>query len=246
MQLKLTLAYDGTGFKGFAKQPRRRTVEGVLREALERLYGSVGPIIVAGRTDSGVHALANVVSVEVDGGPPPDRAAEALNGFLPPDLAVTAGASAPDAFHARFSAISRSYRYRIWRPRERSPLELHRALWHPQRLDLDRLDACATALPGRHDFTAFTPTETQHTVFVRDVFEARWIDRGDLLEFEVTADSFLRRMVRTLVGTMLRCEPDGFASLLEGAPRTAAGPTAPPGGLYLVDVAYPPSSTIDG
>ena len=238
MLLKLTIAYDGTAFHGWARQPGRRTVEAALAEALGRLYASAGPLAVAGRTDAGVHALANVASVKVAGGPPPSRAAAALNAVLPADLAVVEAVAAPAGFHARLAARSRSYRYRIWRRRERSPFEAHRSLWHPRPLDLQRLNASAAMSIGEHDFRAFTPTDTQHRVFERRVEDARWHDRGDAVEFEITADSFLRHMVRTLVGTMLERDPDDFLGLLAGAPRSAAGPTASAEGLYLVDVGY--------
>jgi len=238
VRLKLTIAYNGTAFRGWARQPGARTVEGELRAALEKLYGSPDNLTVAGRTDTGVHALANVVSVDVDNGPQVDRAAAALNAALPDDLAVTSAEEAPPDFHARFDAKSRSYRYRIWRRRERSPFEVDRSLWHPKRLDLQKLAACAAMVVGEHDFRAFTPTETQHGSFVRTVDDARWFDRGDTVELEITADAFLRHMVRTLVGTMLERDPDEFIPLLDGASRADAGSTAPAHGLYLTHVGY--------
>jgi tRNA pseudouridine38-40 synthase len=239
--LKLVLEYHGGGFRGWAAQPGLRTVEGTLSESLATVLGSAPSLSVAGRTDTGVHARGQVVSFSGDA--EPGRLARALNGVLPQDLAVVSAEAAADAFDARRDALSRTYCYRVLARGAPSPFERDRALWWPQRLDEAALSRCAAALPGRHDFTAFTPTRTDHVRFEREVARAEWLRRGPVLEFWIEADTFMRHMVRVLVGTMLevgggRRDVAGFAGLLSGALRASAGPTAEAHGLCLESVRY--------
>ncbi len=240
---RLDIEYDGSGFSGWAKQPGLRTVQAELETALATVLREPAELTVAGRTDAGVHAWGQVASFRT-AAEVPDDLSRRLNGLIPDDVAVTAAGPAPDGFDARGDAVSRSYCYRLLARSAPSPFERAHALWWPHRVDREALDACAAALPGRHDFTAFTPTQTDHVRFQRDVLAAAWESRtGDILAFRISADAFMRNMVRVLVGTMLevasgRRTPEDFAALLAGAPRTAAGDTAPPHGLYLESVGY--------
>ncbi len=244
MVTKLTLQYDGSEFAGWACQPDLRTVQGELERALRTVLGELDAggeplsVTVAGRTDRGVHAWGQVASYRHEALDP-----QRLNALLPNDIAVLACEPAPRLFDARRDATSRTYCYRVLARRTHDVFERGRALWWPRPLDLSLLEECAGLLPGRHDFTAFTPTETEHTRFERNVIEARWRAAGDILEFWIEADTFLRHMNRVLVGTMLevgagRREVAEFAELLEGRPRSCAGPTVPAHGLALACVLY--------
>jgi tRNA pseudouridine38-40 synthase len=240
--MRLELEYDGSGFRGWAKQPGLRTVQGELESALATVLRKPVELTVAGRTDTGVHALGQVASFET-GIEVPGDLARRLNGIGPDDIAVTSAEPVADGFDARRDAKSRTYRYRILARPSPSPFEQGRSLWWPHKLDRAALDACAAALPGTHDFTAFTPTQTDHVRFDRDILTASWTTEGDIVSFQITADAFMRNMVRVLVGTQLEVASDrrsleSFKQLLAGAPRSAAGDTAPPHGLYLESVSY--------
>jgi tRNA pseudouridine38-40 synthase len=238
---KLVLEYHGGGFSGWAAQPGLRTVEQTLLDALATILGAAPALSVAGRTDTGVHARGQVVSFQA--GAEPEPLARSLNGVLPGDVAVRSAERAPDGFDARRDARSRTYCYRVLARPAPSPFERDRAVWWPHPVDEAALDECAAALVGTHDFTAFTPTRTEHVRFERDVVRAEWRRVGDVCEFWIEADTFMRHMVRVLVGTMLEVAAGGrdvasFTGLLAGAARAGAGPTAEPHGLFLQRVSY--------
>jgi tRNA pseudouridine38-40 synthase len=238
---RLTIEYDGSEFAGWATQPGQRTVQEVLERALAEHAGEPVALTVGGRTDAGVHARGQVAS---HAGAPLPR--ERINRALPPDVRVLASEPAADGFDARRDAIARAYRYRVLPGRVERPLERRRALHWRYPLDPAVLHECAALLPGRHDFTAFTPTDGYHRRFERDVTRAEWAEEpGGVLAFWIEADSFMRHMVRTLVGTMLglaagRTETiTPFELLLEGRHRREAGDTAHAHGLYLERIGYP-------
>jgi tRNA pseudouridine38-40 synthase len=245
--VRLDIAYNGAGFAGWAAQPGARTVQGELEAALERILGSRTSLTVAGRTDAGVHAWGQVASFELQRDLPQELS-RALNSLTGWDLVVL-GAAPADRFDARRDARSRTYCYRVLAERNPNPFEAGVSLHWPHRVDEGELAACADRVVGTHDFTAFTPTQTEHVRFDRDILRAEWHEKaavlgaGRLLELWIEADAFMRNMVRVLVGTMLevaggRRSADDFVSLLEGAPRERAGETAPAHGLHLASVRY--------
>jgi tRNA pseudouridine38-40 synthase len=246
---RLDLAYHGAGFAGWAAQPGMRTVQGELERALERILGGPAPLSVAGRTDSGVHAWGQVASFERSG-ELPEGLVRGLNSLTGDDLAVLAATGAEPGFDARRHARSRTYCYRVLASAVPSPFERGLSLYWPHALEFEALHACASAVLGVHDFTAFTPTQTEHVRFERDIFRCEWREveppmpmPARVLELWIEADAFMRNMVRVLVGTMLevagrRRSVEDFRALLAGAPRESAGATASPYGLHLASVRY--------
>ena len=238
MVARFVVAYDGTPFAGWAAQPAERTVQGELERALATVLRVEVHTTAAGRTDRGVHALGQVVSYE--GSLPRLRS---VNAVLPDEIVVLAAEEAPDGFSARHDARSRSYVYRVLARAEPSPFELHRALWWPYPLDEDALGACAAALAGTHDFTAFTPAETYHVRFERDVFSAGWERAGDVARVphrgrHVHAPDEPRSGGHDARGRRGAAQRRGVRRAAAGAPRSEAGRTAPAHGLYLESVRY--------
>ncbi|MGC9220551.1 MAG: tRNA pseudouridine(38-40) synthase TruA [Solirubrobacteraceae bacterium] len=248
MTARLLIEYDGSGFSGWAAQPGLRTVQGELEQALRTVLGCPVALTVAGRTDAGVHAWAQVASHAGDAAKSGN-----LNGLLPEDVAVIASQPAESGFDARRDCTSRAYCYRVIARAARPALERGRALYWAYPVDLGALRDCAALLVGTHDFTAFTPTDTYHVRFDRDVYASYWRkSETGVLEFWIEADTFMRHMNRTLVGTMLevgrgRCTVKDFARLLdgEGRVRAQAGPTAPAHGLYFAGAGYRGDRVLD-
>lgn len=259
---RMELQYDGSGLHGWAKQDGLLTIEGSLESALQTVLGTVPAMQVAGRTDAGVHARRQVVSLALPGAIDLGKLRASLNALTPVGVAITRIVRASGRFDARKDAASRMYRYYLWTGPVVSPF-WSRYCWHmPEQLDVAAMGAAAASAAGRHDFSAFTPAETEHVFFDRLVLRSElktgrggfsgWPgDGGDrtpgagagMIFLEIEAETFLRHMVRTLVGTIVEVGQGkrslaDFCGLLEGAPRSAAGPTAPAQGLFLWDVKY--------
>ncbi len=251
---KLTLAYDGSGYAGWQVQPRMVTIQGALAEALERITGEQVLPQGSGRTDAGVHALAQVASVVLTAPIPPENLHRALNHRLPAAIRVLSAEVAPEGFHARHSAKSKLYEYRIWRGELCPPWTAPYVYACPWPLRLDAMQAAAEAVLGEHDFASFAARDPDFATrsqaggpassCVRSILSSRWEQRSpELLCYQVRGTGFLHHMVRNLVGTFLavgrgQIDPAAISSILAARDRAAAGPTAPARGLFLHSVEY--------
>jgi tRNA pseudouridine38-40 synthase len=242
--IRLLLEYDGTRYHGWQRQADTATIQQTLEEALERLTGEKVALIGSGRTDAGVHALGQVANFRTNSAIPLTAFHKGLNSLLPRDIAVLSATEAEPSFHARKSARAKTYEYRILNRGNRSPLARHYAWWIAPPLDPAAMAMAAAILPGEHNFVAFRASGSDNQNPVRRVLAASWRDSpGGWLTFTITATGFLRGMVRSLVGTMAevgrgKAPATVLAELLESGARHLAGPTAPPQGLYLVEVFY--------
>jgi tRNA pseudouridine38-40 synthase len=242
--IRLLLEYDGTRYHGWQRQPDAATLQQTLEAALARLTGEEVTLIGSGRTDAGVHARGQVANFRTQSAIPVKAFHHGLNSMLPSDIAVLAAAEAPPEFHARKAARAKTYEYRILNRPTRSPLHHHYAWWIAPPLDLAAMARAAAVLPGEHDFSAFRASGSDNQNPRRRVLAAGWRhSEGGWLDFHITATGFLRGMVRSLVGTMAevgrgKAPPTRLADLLGPGARHLAGPTAPPQGLYLVEVFY--------
>ena len=242
---RLTVEYDGTGFVGWQRQANGPSIQAALERAVQEFCGETATVQGAGRTDAGVHALAQVAHVDIEKPTTAETVRDALNAHLRPDpIAVLAAEAVDDDFHARFSAIERAYEYRIVN-RRAPPARLRNRAWHvPAPLDADAMDEAARCLVGRHDFTTFRASLCQARTPVKTLTALTVAREGDDIAIRARAPSFLHHQVRNIVGT-LKLVGDGkwgaadVAAALAARDRAAGGPTAPADGLYLVEVVYP-------
>jgi tRNA pseudouridine38-40 synthase len=241
--LKITLAYDGTRFVGWQRQAVGESIQGLLEDALARFEGAPLTAHGAGRTDAGVHALAQVASARVTFTHDAGTLIRALNAHLPDAIRVAAVEDAAEGFHARFSARGKTYRYQVRNTSIADPFD-RAFVWHlPEPLSLDAMTRAASLLVGTHDFIAFRSMGSEIAGSVRTVTRSEWHHRDGVLTYEISGNGFLRHMVRAIVGTLVEIgrgwrQPDDIASLLAGGARADAGATAPPHGLFLVSVDY--------
>lgn len=243
MKIAIGVSYDGAGFDGWQSQPSGNTIQDRLEGALSRIAGARTRIVGAGRTDAGVHACAQVAHFETEAKRPVSAWVRGANSALPGAIAVQWALEVPQAFHARYSAIGRTYRYVLYNHPVRPALAAGRCGWYHARLDLEPMRRAAALLVGEHDFSAFRSSQCQARTPVRAVRRFEIARRGPYLTFDISANAFLHHMVRNMIGCLLyvgngRHAPEWAAELLASRDRTLAAPTMAACGLYLTDVSY--------
>lgn len=245
-RIKITLAYDGTDFHGWQVQPGLPTVQGALQAVLAEIEGKPVHVAGSGRTDAGVHALAQVAAFTLENPIPSENLRRAMNRLLPPSIRVLAAEDVCPDFHPRLSAISKTYEYRIWRGEICSPFDRRYIHHFPYRLDEDRILTAAPVLEGEHDFSSFAASDERYQTgepMVRRIFLSRAFLEGNQLTYQVTGSGFLKHMVRNIVGVLIEVgkgnlDQAGIRSLLTSPRIGSAGPTVPACGLFLVEVRY--------
>ena len=241
--VKLTVEYDGSGYFGWQVQPDQLTVQSELEAALSRITDSPVSAIASGRTDAGTHALGQVVNFKTSSAIDNASLVRGTNSLLPDDIAIRKAEDAPPDFHARYSALSKLYCYLILNREEPSAFYRNYA-WHiPYALDLEAMASALPIIIGKKDFSSFRAVSSGDRNPIRNVLNAQVSSKGDTIRFELEAESFLRHMVRVIVGTMVevgrgKLKPEEIVEILEDRDRAAAGPTATASGLYLVKVKY--------
>lgn len=246
MRIAAGVEYDGSGFCGWQTQPRRCGVQDAVESALSQIAGHQVAAVCAGRTDSGVHALAQVIHFDTEAERPNSAWTRGANALLPAAVAVTWAQPVPIEFHARFHATERSYRYVLCTRPFRLALERGRAGWYHRALDIDAMRNAARFLIGEHDFSAFRAAECEARTPIRDLRSIAIVGRGDYVIFEFSANAFLHHMIRNIVGCLVyigagQHPPQWLREVLAGRDRAAAAPTFSAAGLYLADVGYDPN-----
>lgn len=244
-RIKIKVAYDGTGFHGWQVQPKLSTIQGTLEAVISEIEGAPVQVAGSGRTDAGVHALAQVAAFSIENPIPLYNLRKAMNRLLPPAIRVLEASAMPAVFHPRFDAVAKTYEYRLFRAEVCPPWEWRYVYHHPYPLDVERMRELAPLYVGEHDFSAFAAADGRDAADgskVRTVFSSQLEQHPDRLFFRVRGSGFLKHMVRNMMGTLLEAGRGnvGEARLREllGAPGGKAGPTAPAKGLFLIHVEY--------
>lgn len=242
-RIKMIVEYDGSRYHGFQIQENANTVQAELQSAVKQVSGESVSILCAGRTDAGVHAQGQVIAFDTNSSVPGEKWKFALNSFLPPDIHAVASAECDSDFHPRFHALSKVYKYRIYRQARGRIFHRHFAFCSTEPLNLEVMEKACQALLGRHDFRSFCASGSSVKTFERTVKICRLLEEGPCLCLEIEADGFLYNMVRIITGTLLQIgrgiyPPDAMKDIINARNRSQAGPTAPPHGLYLMEVKY--------